>query len=53
MLEWITEPCFQVECSGMADMAQEIVKQNGFSNGSALISLKFLVFNWFIIILEI
>lgn len=32
---------FQVECSSMADMAQEIVKQNGYSNGSASFGPKY------------
>lgn len=30
---------FQVECSSMADMAQEIVKSNGFSDGDARLLL--------------
>lgn len=35
---WLSAYNFQVECSSMADMAKEIVKQNGFSDGSVNLS---------------
>lgn len=31
---------FQIECSSMADMAQEIVKLNGFSDGETDVTTK-------------
>lgn len=34
---------FQIECSSMADMAQEIVKLNGFSDGEKMLSLMYFV----------
>lgn len=34
----MAEPYFQIECSSMADTAQEIVKLNGFSDGEKMLS---------------
>lgn len=41
----------QIECSSMADMAQEIVNLNGFSDGEMMLSLVYFVIGVLVCIL--